>query len=165
METYYQSAPASCMACHHIVSNALGRDFVAFMALEASGPPAGLVHAREPARDLQYLRSLKTCGLIAQCDRRFRIRPKASRQMSNSIWQESGVDPVPDFGLQGRQRARRVEALIWLNLLRSGPGAKLLQPLRGDRSGFEEHIRLQVLFVSSRRGVVFETKGVDCGAL
>ena len=31
METYVQDAPASCMSCHHAVSNALGRDFVAFL--------------------------------------------------------------------------------------------------------------------------------------
>ncbi len=31
METYAQDSPASCMACHHAVSNALGRDFVAIL--------------------------------------------------------------------------------------------------------------------------------------
>ena len=31
METYAQDAPASCMSCHHAVSNALGRDFVAIL--------------------------------------------------------------------------------------------------------------------------------------
>jgi hypothetical protein len=36
METYFQNASASCMACHHIVSNALGRDFVAIMAVDAN---------------------------------------------------------------------------------------------------------------------------------
>jgi hypothetical protein len=30
-ETYAQDAPASCMSCHHAVSNALGRDFVAIL--------------------------------------------------------------------------------------------------------------------------------------
>jgi hypothetical protein len=39
METYRQDASSSCMACHHVVSNAHGRDFVAFMAFDASGPP------------------------------------------------------------------------------------------------------------------------------
>lgn len=39
METYRQTTSASCMACHHLVSNALGRDFVAFMALDAGKPP------------------------------------------------------------------------------------------------------------------------------
>lgn len=33
METYVQDAPASCMACHHVVSNALGRDFVSITEL------------------------------------------------------------------------------------------------------------------------------------
>ncbi len=36
METYFQTTPASCMACHHVVSNALGRDFVAIMELDAN---------------------------------------------------------------------------------------------------------------------------------
>jgi hypothetical protein len=36
METYFQTAPASCMACHHVVSNSLGRDFVAIMELDAN---------------------------------------------------------------------------------------------------------------------------------
>lgn len=31
METYAQDSPSSCMACHHAVSNALGRDFVAIL--------------------------------------------------------------------------------------------------------------------------------------
>ena len=31
METYAQDSPASCMACHHAVSNAFGRDFVAIL--------------------------------------------------------------------------------------------------------------------------------------
>ena len=31
METYAQDAPSSCMSCHHAVSNALGRDFVAIL--------------------------------------------------------------------------------------------------------------------------------------
>ena len=57
METYYQSAPASCMACHHTVSNALGRDFVAFMAFDANDPLAG--RARTPAKRLQSHRLLK----------------------------------------------------------------------------------------------------------
>jgi hypothetical protein len=33
METYFQDV--SCMACHHAVANALGRDFVAFIAQDA----------------------------------------------------------------------------------------------------------------------------------
>ena len=33
METYAQDAPASCMSCHHVVSNALGRDFVGITEL------------------------------------------------------------------------------------------------------------------------------------
>ena len=36
METYFQTTPASCMACHHVVSNSLGRDFVAIMELDAN---------------------------------------------------------------------------------------------------------------------------------
>jgi hypothetical protein len=32
METYAQDSPASCMACHHAVSNTLGRDFVAILS-------------------------------------------------------------------------------------------------------------------------------------
>lgn len=39
METYLQDASSSCMACHHVVSNAYGRDFVAFMAFDANDPP------------------------------------------------------------------------------------------------------------------------------
>jgi hypothetical protein len=35
----------------------------------------------------------------------------------------------------------------------------------GRGVGFRGYIRLQVVFVSSRRSVVFEIKGVDCGAL
>jgi hypothetical protein len=35
METYYQAPAGACMACHHAVSNALGRDFVAFIANDA----------------------------------------------------------------------------------------------------------------------------------
>ena len=31
METYAQDQPSSCMACHHAVSNSLGRDFVAIL--------------------------------------------------------------------------------------------------------------------------------------
>jgi hypothetical protein len=31
METYSQDSPASCMACHHAVSNAFGRDFVGIL--------------------------------------------------------------------------------------------------------------------------------------
>jgi hypothetical protein len=31
METYSQEPPSSCMACHHAVSNARGRDFVAIL--------------------------------------------------------------------------------------------------------------------------------------
>ncbi len=36
METDYQAAPASCMACHQAVSNALGRDFVAVIGVDAN---------------------------------------------------------------------------------------------------------------------------------
>jgi hypothetical protein len=36
METYAQSAPASCMACHHVVANARGRDFSAVMEGDAN---------------------------------------------------------------------------------------------------------------------------------
>jgi hypothetical protein len=32
IETYLQDPPSSCMACHHSVSNALGRDFVGILA-------------------------------------------------------------------------------------------------------------------------------------
>ena len=32
METYFQDLPSSCMACHHAVSNARGRDFVGILA-------------------------------------------------------------------------------------------------------------------------------------
>ncbi len=39
METYLQEPSSSCMACHHVVANEHGRDFVAFMAFDASGPP------------------------------------------------------------------------------------------------------------------------------
>ena len=35
METYFQESAVSCMACHHAVANALGRDFVAFVARDA----------------------------------------------------------------------------------------------------------------------------------
>jgi hypothetical protein len=35
METYLQDSPASCMACHHAVSNAFGRDFVGFVFRDA----------------------------------------------------------------------------------------------------------------------------------
>jgi hypothetical protein len=38
METYQQKPSSSCMECHQSVSNALGRDFVAFMAIDASEP-------------------------------------------------------------------------------------------------------------------------------
>lgn len=36
METYHQGT--SCMACHQRVSNKDGRDFVAFMAVDATNP-------------------------------------------------------------------------------------------------------------------------------
>jgi hypothetical protein len=39
METYLQEPSSSCMACHHLVANAHGRDFVAFMATDANDPP------------------------------------------------------------------------------------------------------------------------------
>ena len=32
IEAYLQDPPSSCMACHHSVSNALGRDFVGVLA-------------------------------------------------------------------------------------------------------------------------------------
>jgi len=32
METYQQDPPSSCMSCHQVVSNALGRDFVGMLA-------------------------------------------------------------------------------------------------------------------------------------
>jgi hypothetical protein len=35
MEAYFQDPATSCMSCHHAVSNALGRDFVAFIAQDA----------------------------------------------------------------------------------------------------------------------------------
>jgi hypothetical protein len=35
METYFQDPSTSCMSCHHAVSNALGHDFVAFIAQDA----------------------------------------------------------------------------------------------------------------------------------
>ncbi|WLB67140.1 hypothetical protein QIH96_18930 [Bradyrhizobium japonicum] len=38
METYQQRNGSSCMECHQAVSNQLGRDFVAFMALDAHDP-------------------------------------------------------------------------------------------------------------------------------
>jgi hypothetical protein len=38
METYQQKNGHSCMECHQQVSNQLGRDFVAFMALDAHDP-------------------------------------------------------------------------------------------------------------------------------
>lgn len=38
METYQQRNGHSCMECHQEVSNRLGRDFVAFMALDAHDP-------------------------------------------------------------------------------------------------------------------------------
>jgi hypothetical protein len=39
METYLQEPSSSCMACHHLVANAHGRDFVAFMATDANDSP------------------------------------------------------------------------------------------------------------------------------
>ena len=36
METYLQDRSYSCMACHHALSNAIGRDFVTFMELDAN---------------------------------------------------------------------------------------------------------------------------------
>jgi hypothetical protein len=39
METYQQRNGRSCMECHQEVSNKLGRDFVAFMAMDATDPP------------------------------------------------------------------------------------------------------------------------------
>jgi hypothetical protein len=36
METYFQTAPANCMGCHHAVSNMFGQDFVGFMATDAN---------------------------------------------------------------------------------------------------------------------------------
>ena len=35
IETYFQDPPSSCMSCHQSLSNALGRDFVAFSAVFA----------------------------------------------------------------------------------------------------------------------------------
>ena len=51
METYLQDAPSSCMACHQIVSNSKGSDFV------ASSPACG-----EPRRVLLSLRSHRRGG-------------------------------------------------------------------------------------------------------
>jgi hypothetical protein len=43
METYQQGGGASCMECHQSVSNAHGRDFVAFMGFDASDPVQQLI--------------------------------------------------------------------------------------------------------------------------
>lgn len=43
METYHQGAGSSCMECHQSVSNKFGRDFVAFMAFDASDPAQQLI--------------------------------------------------------------------------------------------------------------------------
>ena len=49
METYAQDAPASCMSCHHAVSNALGRDFVAILPGRRVRPVRGVISpCREP---------------------------------------------------------------------------------------------------------------------
>ena len=39
METYLQDPASSCMACHHVMSNARGRDFVAFIDADANPAP------------------------------------------------------------------------------------------------------------------------------
>ena len=39
METYLQDPTSSCMACHHVMSNAHGRDFVAFIDTDANATP------------------------------------------------------------------------------------------------------------------------------
>ncbi len=39
METYLQDPVSSCMACHHVMSNARGRDFVAFIDTDANPAP------------------------------------------------------------------------------------------------------------------------------
>ena len=39
METYLQDPSTSCMACHHVTSNAQGRDFVAFIDTDANPAP------------------------------------------------------------------------------------------------------------------------------
>lgn len=49
METFAQDAPSSCMSCHHVVSNALGRDFVAIAELDDAKPPMDMAQASEPA--------------------------------------------------------------------------------------------------------------------
>ena len=54
-----------------------------------------------------------------------------------------------------------------LLLTRAGSEGPILAPssaaTSGRRVGFRGYIRLQVLFVSSRRSMGFETKAVDCG--
>jgi hypothetical protein len=50
METYQQKNGASCMECHQEISNALGRDFVAFMAFDASEPSQQTIAAAASRR-------------------------------------------------------------------------------------------------------------------
>lgn len=45
METYQQRNGRSCMECHQEISNKFGRDFVAFMAFDASDPPQLMIAA------------------------------------------------------------------------------------------------------------------------
>jgi Cu/Ag efflux protein CusF len=91
METYAQGAPSSCMACHHVVSNDLGRDFVAISEFQGEEPRNGAQqsepHGQFPAvgfvtgvnHDKGYLtishEDIK--GLMPAMEMTFRVEPRA----------------------------------------------------------------------------------------
>jgi len=90
METYLQDAPASCMACHQIVSNSKGSDFVGVLAETA--------------------KSTTTCGAYAITARR-QMHDFFTPQMrwQGSIWCLTFAD--------GRCRERRQFGFRHLQLL------------------------------------------------
>ncbi len=98
METYAQGAPSSCMACHHVVSNDLGHDFVAIFEFQVEEPkitgapakgdgPQGEPHGQFPAvgtvTGVNPVKGYLTIshedikGLMPAMEMTFRVEPRA----------------------------------------------------------------------------------------
>ena len=97
METYLQGAPSSCMACHHVVSNDLGHDFVAISEFQVeeprNGAPAapdapqsephgqfpavGIVTGVNPAKGYLTISHEDIKGLMPAMEMTFRVEPRA----------------------------------------------------------------------------------------
>jgi Cu/Ag efflux protein CusF len=92
METYAQSAPSSCMACHHVVSNALGRDFVAITEFSGGAglgapapqseprghfPAVGVVKEIDPVKGYLTIAHEEIKGLMPSMEMTFRVEPRA----------------------------------------------------------------------------------------